>query len=133
MGARLVGLRSNEVCAIIEMRGSSGFRFHDYGYWNSYSRVGSRLCFVNYEAVEHAGRQFQDLYEEYMVIDTSVKARKSKIIVNGAETLVDVDQNTSIRCCADCDAEDRNVARPITDYIFCTAMWSTGSDGNEGV
>jgi hypothetical protein len=52
-----------------EMRGSSGFRFGDYDHWRSRSRVGSRLCFISYEAAEHAGKQFQDLYKEFMVIE----------------------------------------------------------------
>lgn len=51
-----------------EMRGSSGFRFHVYDNWNSYSYVGSRLCFKSRELAEHAGKQFQHIYEQFMTI-----------------------------------------------------------------
>ena len=52
-----------------EMRGSSGFRFHDYDGWHSRSHVGSRLCFISREAAEYIGQQFQDLYKQFMVIE----------------------------------------------------------------
>lgn len=61
---------SNEVKYAIwfEMRGSSGFRFHDYDSWTSTSDVGSRLCFKSRELAEYAGKKFQDLYENFMTI-----------------------------------------------------------------
>lgn len=51
-----------------EMRGSSGFQFHGYGYWTADSAVGSRLCFSSRERAEHAGKTFQHIYEKFMVI-----------------------------------------------------------------
>lgn len=51
-----------------EMRGASGFRFDDCGAWLSYSHVGSRLCYKTRELAEHAGRNFQGVYEDFMVI-----------------------------------------------------------------
>lgn len=50
-----------------EMGGSSGFRFYDYSYWRS--AVGSRLCFKSKELAEYAGKQFIDLYKQFMLSD----------------------------------------------------------------
>jgi hypothetical protein len=50
------------------MGGSSGFRFYDCASWDSYSDVGSRLCFISSEAAKHAGNQFIKLYKEYFVM-----------------------------------------------------------------
>lgn len=47
--------------------GSSGFRFCDCDYWDSYSYVGSRLCFSSYDLAEYAGNTFLDLYNEYFL------------------------------------------------------------------
>lgn len=52
-----------------EMRGSSGFRFHVYGHWLSYSFVGSRLCFKSRALAEHAGQHFTEVYKQFMTID----------------------------------------------------------------
>lgn len=52
-----------------EMKGSSGFRFLVCDGWFSYSRVGSRLCFKSRELAEYAGKQFTDVYKQFMVID----------------------------------------------------------------
>lgn len=51
-----------------EMRGPSGFRFHDYVHWSSVSGVGSRLCFKTRPLAEYAGKQFQSVWEQYMII-----------------------------------------------------------------
>ena len=51
------------------MGGSSGFRFHDCGAWRSSSVVGSLLCFKSHELAEYAGKQFADLYKEFMIIN----------------------------------------------------------------
>lgn len=51
-----------------EMRGSSGFRFGGYAYWFSGSHVGSRLCFKSIELAMHAGKCFERVYEQFMVI-----------------------------------------------------------------
>ena len=51
-----------------EMRGSSGFRFDGYDYWNSGSYVGSRLAFKTSKLAEYAGKQFQSIYEQFMII-----------------------------------------------------------------
>lgn len=47
--------------------GSSGFRFSDFDYWNSYSYVGSRLCFRSAELARYAGTQFTDVYKQFML------------------------------------------------------------------
>jgi hypothetical protein len=62
---------SNELKYIpyFEMRGSSGFRFHGYVRWLSFSCVGSRLCFKTRELAEHAGKYFIDTYRDFMVIE----------------------------------------------------------------
>jgi hypothetical protein len=52
-----------------EMRGSSGFRFVGYVYWSSVSDVGSRFCFKTRELAEYAGKQFESVYKDFMVID----------------------------------------------------------------
>ncbi len=36
--------------------------FYDYGYWDSHSTVGSRLCYVSREAAEYAGKKFAAIY-----------------------------------------------------------------------
>lgn len=53
-----------------DMRGgSSGFRFYDCDDWRSASNVGSRLCYLSYEAAEYAGKQFIKLYKDYFMCD----------------------------------------------------------------
>jgi hypothetical protein len=51
-----------------EMGGSSGFQYGDYDGWYSYSNVGSRLCFINYDTANYVGNQFIELYKEYFLI-----------------------------------------------------------------
>lgn len=51
-----------------EMRGSAGFRFYVFDSWISRSYVGSRLCFKTRPLAEYAGRQFQSVYEQFMII-----------------------------------------------------------------
>ncbi|ODS87271.1 MAG: hypothetical protein ABS44_11685 [Chryseobacterium sp. SCN 40-13] len=46
----------------------SGFSFHDYDNWLSNSTVGSRLCFKSRELAEYAGKQFTEIYKEFMTI-----------------------------------------------------------------
>ncbi len=49
---------------------SSGrFSFYDSDDRYSYSNCGSRLCFKSEELADYAGKQFEDLYREYYVID----------------------------------------------------------------
>ena len=55
--------------AWFEMGGSSGFRFGGCAYWLSYSLVGSRLCFKSRELAEHAGKNFTDVYKQFMTIN----------------------------------------------------------------
>lgn len=47
---------------------SSGFRFYDCDGWNTNSYVGSRLCFKSRELAEYAGKQFTDVYKQFMLI-----------------------------------------------------------------
>lgn len=51
----------------IRDRGSSGFRFDDYGDWSTASIVGSRLCFISSEVAEYVTTTFIDLYNEYLL------------------------------------------------------------------
>lgn len=52
-----------------EMDSSSGFRFHDYVRWHTFSSVGSRLCFKTRELAQHAGKHFLDVWKQYMIIN----------------------------------------------------------------
>ena len=54
-----------------KMGGSSGvdFSYNYFGYWRSYSGVGSRLALKSRELAEYAGNQFKSLYKEYFVIE----------------------------------------------------------------
>jgi len=52
-----------------EMKGSSGFRFLGNDSWGTFSLVGSRLCFKSRELAEYAGKQFEDVYRKFMVIN----------------------------------------------------------------
>jgi hypothetical protein len=49
--------------------GSSGFRFGVCGGWDSYSGVGSRLCFKTRELCEHASKHFVEVYKDFMIIE----------------------------------------------------------------
>ena len=49
--------------------GSSGFRFSGFDYWSSNSTVGSRLCFKTADLATYAGKQFIDVYRQFMVIN----------------------------------------------------------------
>jgi hypothetical protein len=62
---------SNEIkyYPYFEMGGSSGFRYDDCAYWRSGSAVGSRLCFKSSKLAEHAGKQFIEVYKQFMVIN----------------------------------------------------------------
>lgn len=42
-----------------------GFRFHSAGVWNSFSNVGARLCFKDYDDAVWAGENWTALYEKY--------------------------------------------------------------------
>lgn len=50
------------------MGGSSGFRSNGYGSWGSLSDVGSRLAFKSRELAEYAGKQFTEVYKQFMTI-----------------------------------------------------------------
>ena len=47
----------------------AGFSFDGYCCGSSHSGVGSRLCFKTRELAEHAGKQFESIYRDFMVID----------------------------------------------------------------
>ena len=51
------------------MGGSSGFRSFGYSNWRSTSDVGSRLCYKTRELAEHAGKNFTEVYKQFMVIN----------------------------------------------------------------
>ncbi|MBA4849462.1 hypothetical protein [Emticicia sp. BO119] len=44
----------------------SGFAFDDYGCGGAYSGVGSRLCSKSREIAEYAGKQFLNIYNQYI-------------------------------------------------------------------
>lgn len=50
----------------IQGSGSSGFLASDYDGWLTYSGVGSRLCFVNYEVGKYVADTFIDTYNRYL-------------------------------------------------------------------
>ena len=43
-----------------------GFSFDDFGYVNSVSCVGSRLVFKSEEIAKYAGKQFLEIYNQYI-------------------------------------------------------------------
>lgn len=49
------------------MGGSSGFRFLGDDSWRTYSRVGSRLCFKDSRLATYAGKQFAEVYKQFML------------------------------------------------------------------
>lgn len=49
------------------MGGSSGFRYDDCANWGSNSVVGSRLCFKSSKLAEYAGKQFTEVYKQFML------------------------------------------------------------------
>jgi len=44
----------------------AGFSYYVYYYGNSGSAVGSRLCFIDSERATFAGKQFIEIYNEYI-------------------------------------------------------------------
>lgn len=48
--------------------GSSGFRFSGSAEWSSGWDVGSRLCYKTRELSDYAGKQFIDVYKQFMLI-----------------------------------------------------------------
>ena len=47
--------------------GSSGFRYRVCDRWSTFSRVGSRLCFISRGVCEYIAEQFIDLYRDYFL------------------------------------------------------------------
>jgi len=72
--------------AWFDMRGgSSGFRCDGYDGWGALSGVGSRLCFKTWELAEYAGKQFKDVYGEYMTIPEKNQNEIVGYTYNGAK------------------------------------------------
>ena len=46
-----------------------GLSFDDFGYWNSHSYVGSRLCFKDRDRAKYCFNTFLQLWEDYFLID----------------------------------------------------------------
>jgi len=44
----------------------SGLSYRDFAFWNTVSFVPARLCFKTAELAEYAGKQFIDLYTDYI-------------------------------------------------------------------
>lgn len=55
--------------AYFKMGGSSGFRYSGCDDWSSISSVGSRLCFKSSKLAEYAGKQFTEVYKQFMLIN----------------------------------------------------------------
>lgn len=49
-----------------KMKSGFGFSASHFGRWHSNSGVGSRLCFRTRELAEYAGKQFEDIYNEFL-------------------------------------------------------------------
>jgi hypothetical protein len=45
-----------------------GFSFTYYVNWRTNTHVGSRLCFRSQELAEYAGKQFEDIYNDYITL-----------------------------------------------------------------
>jgi hypothetical protein len=43
-----------------------GFSCDVYGYWRTYSFVGSRLCFKSADLAKHAGQLFESIYKDFL-------------------------------------------------------------------
>lgn len=46
----------------------SGFAFDDYDYWLTCTTVGSHLCYKSSELAEYAGKQFIEIYNDYITL-----------------------------------------------------------------
>ncbi len=46
----------------------SGFSYSSYDYWDTYSGVGSRLCFEKRDQVSHLQKHFKDLLIQFHLI-----------------------------------------------------------------
>ncbi|WP_410221908.1 hypothetical protein [Pedobacter sp.] len=44
----------------------AGFSSYDYGYADTGSDVGSRLCFIDSDRAKYAGNQFKTIYNDYI-------------------------------------------------------------------
>ena len=45
-----------------------GLSFIGVGNWNTITNIGSRLCFKSRELAEYAGKQFEDIYKQFLII-----------------------------------------------------------------
>ncbi len=45
-----------------------GLSFDIFAFWYSYSTVGVRLCFENYDLAEYFGKQFIDLHTDHHLL-----------------------------------------------------------------
>lgn len=44
-----------------------GLSYHGYVYWRSSTRVGVRLCFVDWEDARDAGQKFTEIYSKLLI------------------------------------------------------------------
>ncbi|MDH7463954.1 hypothetical protein QEG73_21815 [Chitinophagaceae bacterium 26-R-25] len=51
-----------------EHKSGFGLAYGDYDFWFSCAGVGSRLCFKSKELAIYAGKQFADIYNDYLTI-----------------------------------------------------------------
>ena len=48
--------------------GGFGFSDSDYAYWYAGTHCGSRLCLQSEEKADYVGKQFEDIYNEFLTI-----------------------------------------------------------------
>lgn len=51
------------------MQSGVGFSFVGCAYWFAATAVGSRLCFKSREVALYAGKQFEELYKDYLLLN----------------------------------------------------------------
>lgn len=51
-----------------DMRSGAGFSFVYYAGWLDCSTFGSRLCFKSEELAKYAGKQFESIYKDFLIL-----------------------------------------------------------------
>lgn len=51
-----------------ERKSGVGLSSYGYGCWYSYTNVGSRLCYKSAELAKFAGKQFENIYRDFLTI-----------------------------------------------------------------
>ena len=58
----------NKYMPWFEDKSGLGLSFIGVGNWNTITNIGSRLCFKSRELAEYAGKQFEDIYKQFLII-----------------------------------------------------------------